>query len=207
MLGSLYFTLLVTGFSVGLSLLIVWIGFPILGFTFAVARGMASLDYRMSAAMMDRAVPPDVLELEGWNLGAWPGTYLRSGSTWQALGYLLFKFPASMIAGMLLSVLLPFFILELLINLAPGVDTGMITGRAAYGAAVGLTDFQTALMPMLEAKDKRKVEVKEKRAPRRDEFFDDPLIEDEAYDDDPNAVTYILSDDGEIVPRYRDELA
>ena len=83
-LGTLYFTVLVTGYSLGLSLLILIIGLPILRLTNRLAAILATLDRHMNAAWFS---PVGLAELEDFDLqAAWQSS--RQGGLAGA-GYLL----------------------------------------------------------------------------------------------------------------------
>jgi len=95
-LGTLYFTLLVTGTSVGLSLLVLaLVGIPLLIGLWYVIRSLMSLERGLAMVLLDvdiaplQAVPPVSGGL--WNrfkaLWSDPGT-------WRGIPYLLLRFPA-----------------------------------------------------------------------------------------------------------------
>lgn len=176
-LGTLYFSILVAGYSLGLSLLILIIGLPILRLTNRAAAILATLDRRMNAAWFS---PDGLAELETFDLqAAW------QASRWGGLagaGYLLGRFTLGIIAINVVGLLLPFLLIEMLLNLA-GVRTGMLTANLQRALALALAGVEDA-----PAADFDEVE-KPKR--KRGE-----LLELEADDEDEEG--YILTDDGEI---------
>jgi hypothetical protein len=56
-LGVLDFTLVVTGFSLGLGMLVTIIGIPVLVVTFLVARGLATMERRVAASLLEAPMP------------------------------------------------------------------------------------------------------------------------------------------------------
>ncbi|MBX5470479.1 MAG: sensor domain-containing protein [Thermoleophilaceae bacterium] len=75
-LGLTGFVVLVTGFSLGLGLLITLIGIPVLLATFAVARGLAMLDRRRAAVFTGERIPDPYPRgpAAAWSSAAGPGS-------------------------------------------------------------------------------------------------------------------------------------
>lgn len=102
-LGTLYFVLLVTGISLGFSLLIVWVGIPILLATIIMWQGFASVERFLVRNWLRFPVP----YLKDPRLAGMPWTKqftarLRSPVTWTSLVYLFLDFPfgvASFVLG------------------------------------------------------------------------------------------------------------
>ena len=92
-LGTFWFTLLAVGLSVGLSLLIVWVGLPVLVLTMLAWRGGAMLERRWLRAALGVRVADPYQPLP-------PGSLLRrlrilasDPATWKDLGYLVLLLP------------------------------------------------------------------------------------------------------------------
>lgn len=95
-LGLFYFVFLVTGLPLGVGLLIVWVGFPILALVFAGSWGFAVFERETAQLMLGAEVPP---------MGPRPetgpkrtllerlGDHLANRVTWTSFVFLLLKFP------------------------------------------------------------------------------------------------------------------
>jgi len=97
--GILDFTVLVTGFSLGLGLLVTVIGIPVLVATFLVARALATMERRLARSWLDAPLPrrrPARAEPNGlfW-------TRLRSLTavprTWAEIAFLLLRLPMAVL--------------------------------------------------------------------------------------------------------------
>jgi hypothetical protein len=107
-LGLAYFVFLITGLSVGLGLVIVWVGIPILALVFAGSWGLAALERRMAIHLLGVPVPPMQPPAP-----AAPRRFLTrvkellaNPVTWKGMGYLLVKFPLGMLTFIALTFLL-----------------------------------------------------------------------------------------------------
>ena len=94
-LGTMYFVLLVTGLSVGLSTLIIWIGVPILGLMGLASWGLTAMEREMAIHWLGIAVPPMSTRVLPENANLWTRTksYLGNPTLWKGLVYLFVKFP------------------------------------------------------------------------------------------------------------------
>jgi hypothetical protein len=95
-LGTLYFTVLVTGWSVGLSMLIVALsGIPILIGLWYLTRGFMSLERGLAVALLEVDVAP-LSPVPTWTGGLWQQfkVLMRDRPTWRGVSYLLLRFPA-----------------------------------------------------------------------------------------------------------------
>ncbi len=93
-LGTLYFILLVTGVSLGIGTLIIWIGVPILALTIVMWAGFAAFERRIVTSLLGVPIPflPDP-RIAGMT---WMGrlkAYLSNPVTWKSLVYLFLEFP------------------------------------------------------------------------------------------------------------------
>jgi hypothetical protein len=95
-LGTLYFTVLVTGFSLGVSLmLLALLGIPVLIALWYVVHAFMELERAMAVGMVGVSIPP-VSPLPAWPGGLWTHfkNFMGHGPTWKGIGYLLLRFPA-----------------------------------------------------------------------------------------------------------------
>lgn len=93
-LGIFYFVFLVTALSVGVSLLIVWVGIPLLVLTIVVWWGLAAFEREMAIRMLGVEIPPMRRETEPVE-GLWERLkrLLKNPVTWKGLAFLFIKFP------------------------------------------------------------------------------------------------------------------
>ncbi|RSS50403.1 sensor histidine kinase, partial [Streptomyces sp. WAC06614] len=98
-LSVVYFSLAVTGVSLGAGLLVTFLGVPLLAGVLAMARGFGQLERTRARVLlgMDIADPAPVRAAKGGALG-WIGAVLKSGSAWRHLLYSLLHFPWAVFA-------------------------------------------------------------------------------------------------------------
>lgn len=93
-LGLFYFIFLVVGLSVGLSLIIIWVGLLILPVVFAGWWAFAAFERQMAIGLLNVKIPP-MTRAEPpkakWSDKA--AAYLTNPVTWKSLAYLFLKFP------------------------------------------------------------------------------------------------------------------
>ena len=106
-LGLFYFVLLVTGFSLGFGLLIVWVGVIILAGMLVAWWGCALFERQTAISLLHEDIPPMMRNipagLKTWDLVK---SYLANPVTWKSLAYLLLKFPLGIITFVVLVTLL-----------------------------------------------------------------------------------------------------
>jgi hypothetical protein len=118
-LGTFYFVFLVAGISTGLSLLVVWVGIPILALVLAASRGLAQGERQMANALLDAGIarPPST----NFSLRH-PWRSLKSlagdGWTWTGLLFLMLKFPLGIFSFVLTISLLAVTVALLLVPIA-----------------------------------------------------------------------------------------
>lgn len=90
-LGIVYFTLLATGFTTGIALVVVGIGIPILVLVFALVVGFARLERALVRVLLGVNIPAPAAETEN---GLWDRTkhLVTDRGTWKAVAYLLSEF-------------------------------------------------------------------------------------------------------------------
>lgn len=115
-LSLAYFVFLVAGLSIGVSLLIIFIGIPILIVVLEIGRGLGSLERLLARAMLDLSIPAPPLR------PATPGLINKLKSlfsdpvTWKSLAYLGLKFPFAIAT---FAVLVSSFAVSIALVLAP----------------------------------------------------------------------------------------
>ncbi len=106
-LGIVYFVFLVTGLSVGVPLIIIWVGLLILVAVFAGWYGLAGFERWMAIGMLRVDIPPmtrqDLSEKSLWQKFT---ATLGNPVTWKGLVYLLAKFPLGIFSFVVLVTLL-----------------------------------------------------------------------------------------------------
>jgi signal transduction histidine kinase len=91
--GTVAFTVLVTGFATGLGLAITFLGLPLLALTLLAARGGAWLERHRARLLLDLDLPdPPPLPHAGSFLGKIFAPF-RDGTAWRAVVYLFVLFP------------------------------------------------------------------------------------------------------------------
>lgn len=106
-LGILYFTVLITGMTVGLATLIVWVGLLVLGLTYALWWGFIAFERQTVVWLLREEVAP-MQRRDTSGLSAWKKftATLANPVTWKGLAYLLIKLPLGVLSFALLVSLL-----------------------------------------------------------------------------------------------------
>lgn len=93
-LGVFYFTLLITGFSLGIGLFILWIGIAILAAMFALSWLFTAFERIQAIGMLHADVPPMSRPVQP-NATLWEQikSFFANPVTWKGLVFLLLKFP------------------------------------------------------------------------------------------------------------------
>jgi hypothetical protein len=92
-LGVAYFTFLVTGLSVGVSLIIIWVGIPILLFTLAGWWVMGMFERQLVIHLLGVEIPPMSRGLAPGGAWARLKAHLGNPVTWKCMVYLFVEFP------------------------------------------------------------------------------------------------------------------
>jgi len=116
-LGLIYFVVLVTGLSVGLGTIILWIGVILLVAMFAAWYGMAAFE-RLTAVWLLREDIPSMQPLDTTGMSIWQKfvAALKNPVTWKGLAFLLLKLPIGVVC---FSVLVTLVSLSLGLMAAP----------------------------------------------------------------------------------------
>lgn len=135
-LGVGYFVVLVTGITLGISTLIIWIGVPILFGTVLLWWQLAEFERSLTMRMLKIQIAP--MSVGGSRSeGLWRGFQERLGNamTWKTLGYLFLKFPLGLIC-FIFALVLP--ILSFALALV-GLILGLVSAPF-YALAVAILD-------------------------------------------------------------------
>lgn len=118
-LGIFYFAFLVTGISLGLALLIVWVGLPILVLVLAGARALARGERQLARWLLDAPIgsaePRSAGIRHPWN--AFKALF-ADGQTWSGLLFLVLKLPLGVISFIATVALLAVSVALILVPLA-----------------------------------------------------------------------------------------
>lgn len=135
-LGIFYFVYLITGFSTGIPLILIWVGIPILVAVVLLSYGLSAFERQMALHMLKIEVPP--MSRGETPVGLWPKlkALLTNPVTWKGIFYQFLKFPLGIVSFVLVVTLL-------------SVSVGLILAPAAYGRPevsydLGFTEVHTA---------------------------------------------------------------
>jgi hypothetical protein len=113
-LGTAYFILLVTGFSLGLGLMVTLLGIPVLLATLLAVRACAAFERSLMNALLGTAIPPvPILPAPAPGIVPRITALVTSPTTWKDLGYLFLEFPIGILTfclGLTLATIPPYFI-------------------------------------------------------------------------------------------------
>lgn len=105
-LGLCYFIFLVVGISVGLPMIILWVGLLILAIVFAVWYGLIVFERKMAIVLLNENIPPIMRQdLSGKTTWQKFKAVLGNPVTWKGLLYLLAKFPLGILSFVMLITL------------------------------------------------------------------------------------------------------
>ena len=115
-IDTCYFVVAVTGFSLGISTIIIWVGIPILLLTLFMARGLAAFERTLANELLgaDISAPRRPDHKPGWRASV--AARFRDPFSWKSLLYALCKFPLSVFS---FSVMLPLVITSISLILCP----------------------------------------------------------------------------------------
>jgi hypothetical protein len=104
-LGLAYFIFLVTGLSLGIGLIIIWVGVLILLLVYAIWYGLLALERVLAIHLLHEDIPPMIKQnLTGKSLLQKFTTTLGSAVTWKGLFFLFLKFPLGLISFVAITV-------------------------------------------------------------------------------------------------------
>jgi len=130
-LGVFYFVLLVSGLASGLSLLIVWIGIPILALLGIVSWLLAKGERLMAVYWLKEDIPAMAAPSAGsGTIWAQLKGHLTNPITWRSLLYLFVKFPLGLAGFVVLSAMLSLTValiaMPFLYQFVPGLQAGVL---------------------------------------------------------------------------------
>ncbi|PKO10583.1 MAG: hypothetical protein CVU40_05630 [Chloroflexi bacterium HGW-Chloroflexi-2] len=102
-LGLAYFGLLVVGFSLGFSLLIIWVGIIILALLFPTIWLLISFERLQTSHLLGMPIPI-ITPVTSENTSLWQKlkSFLTDPTTWKGILFILMKFPIGIISFLLL---------------------------------------------------------------------------------------------------------
>jgi hypothetical protein len=113
-LGTAYFILLITGFSLGLGFMVTLLGIPVLLATLLAVRACAAFERGLMNALLGTAFPPDpIVPAPAPGIVPRITALVTSPTTWKGLGYLFLKFPIGILTfclGLTLTTIPLYFI-------------------------------------------------------------------------------------------------
>lgn len=105
-LGLIYFIFLVTGISLGLGLVVIWVGVPILFGMLLAWRGIGTFERGLHRGLLATDIPEPTTALLGeGRLWDRIKALLRDGTTWRTLAWLFIRFPAGIATFVILVTL------------------------------------------------------------------------------------------------------
>lgn len=105
-LGIVYFVFLVVGFSVGMPLIIIWIGILIMLAVFAIWYALLAFERNLAIWLLHEDIPPMTYQdMTGKNLWQKFTATAANPVTWKGLVYLLAKFPLGLLSFIVLVTL------------------------------------------------------------------------------------------------------
>jgi hypothetical protein len=153
-LGIFYFVFLVSGLSVGISLLIIWVGIPILLMVCVGWWTLASFERFMAVHLLKEDIPAMTpSSIEGVDMWTRFKDFLANPVTWKGLLYLFLKFPLGIVTFVvmitLVSLTLAFITMPFTYESLQYFQTGISFGNlyvwhidsmndALLGALIGL---------------------------------------------------------------------
>lgn len=104
-LGTLYFVVLVTGFSVGLGTLIIWVGAFILLATLLFCRALGQFESGLARTLLGTDTGFDLSHVPPYGIWNRVKHLVGDGQTWRSAGFLFLKFPIGLVAFVLVVTL------------------------------------------------------------------------------------------------------
>lgn len=137
-LGLFYFILLVTGFSLGFGLLIIWVGILILAGMFVASWACANFERQLAIQLLHENIP-DGKSSAPAGMTTWDQikSHFANPVTWKSLVYLLVKFPLGILS---FTVLVTLITLSLALIATPVLYPYCQTGVWHCGIPASLID-------------------------------------------------------------------
>lgn len=153
-LGMAYFIVYVTGFALGIGLLILGVGLLILAVLVLLARPLAALERALAVHLLGvPVVPPRTEPFSSDDPWRWIRGVYSSGATWKGLLFLILKFPLGLFSWMAvvvgLSVVGAFVVAPIAVALGAHASIGFWSpatpGEALLLVPVGLVGYVVAI--------------------------------------------------------------
>lgn len=113
-LGTAYFILIVTGFSLGLGLMVTLLGIPVLLATLVAVRACAAFERKLTNTLLGTVIPPTpIVPAPASGIVRRITALITSPTTWKDLGYLFLEFPMGILTfclGLTLVTIPPYFV-------------------------------------------------------------------------------------------------
>jgi signal transduction histidine kinase len=143
--GIATFAFLVTMILLGLSLLVLWVGLPILAATIVAMRWMARFERRRAALVLGEPIPTSYLQPHRRGMLGWLHTAIGDAATWKDLLWLMVVLPGLGLAGFTIAVCAWGAALGTLglpawywVIPDPGVDYGIVKVDTLHEAWIGV---------------------------------------------------------------------
>jgi hypothetical protein len=148
-LGLVYYVTLTLGFTLGIGLSILLVGFLILLGTVIGLRFIASFERTLANTLLGTEIPtPTDVQHPSDGVVETAKAYLRASSTWRGLGFVVLKFPIGILSFVLLVTFLGTAVELLLLPLFPaGVFNIQVAGWSV-AQTVRTTIGQTVAVPI-----------------------------------------------------------
>lgn len=146
-LGLLYYVILITGFSLGLALLVLVVGAGVLVALLVGLRSVASFERGLANRLLGTTIPAPEDVDSGGGLVASVRGYLRASSTWRGLGFVMLKFWLGLASFVLLVALLGTAIDLTLVPVFPGGALNVTVGGWAVAESIETTTQQALAVP------------------------------------------------------------
>ncbi|MBI9048181.1 MAG: sensor domain-containing protein [Anaerolineaceae bacterium] len=105
-LGLAYFIFLVTGLSLGIGLVIIWVGLLVLLLVYAIWYGLLVVERYLANLLLNADIPPMLKQdLSGKTIWQKFTTTMQSPVTWKGLFFLFMKFPIGLFSFVVLVTL------------------------------------------------------------------------------------------------------
>ncbi len=141
-LGTFYFILFITWFSLGIGLAILIVGVPLLGLMLAAARALAGAERQLANWFLDVRIPAPVSADYSWvhPLQSFK-SLLTDPATWKGFAFLLLKFPLGIVSFVTSFVLILCSIALMLAPLAYPYEDHVYFGRHVNTPAAAAVCF------------------------------------------------------------------
>jgi hypothetical protein len=147
-LGLLYFTVLVTGFALGVGLSVLIVGVGILLVMLVGVRVLGAFERGLANGLLDTDIhPPDDIAPDDDGLVALGKAYVGAASTWRQVGFLVSKFFAGILSFVLLALFVGVSVDLVLAPVFPEGALGVQINNWTVGETIETTAQQALAVP------------------------------------------------------------